>query len=138
MIRVCKNGHEKSLGAKRCGVCHSLAQKRYRERHPERKRQTRKYRPEYYQEHAKEFRTLRRLRKEALVREFGGKCVRCGYKEHPAALDFDHLDPTKKDRGVGYYLTFSPEKAAEEAEKCQLLCANCRRIKTYDPGAFSY
>jgi transposase-like protein len=42
----------------------------------------------------------RRNLKEKLIQSLGGKCVRCGYSEFIGALDFDHIDPTKKSFDV--------------------------------------
>lgn len=68
----------------------------------------------------------RRAIKATLVSEAGGRCAICGYKKHPAALQFHHLDRAEKRFGVasaGY--TRSLARAREEAAKCVLLCANC-------------
>jgi hypothetical protein len=62
-------------------------------------------------------------------------CVICGYNKHPAALSFDHIDPSNK------YRTKSGKKVnvadmvkggryawttiAEEIQKCRILCMNC-------------
>lgn len=58
-------------------------------------------------------------------------CADCGYKAHPAALQFDHLPGTKKLAGVAY-LTFSApaKKLLEEIDKCEVVCANCHAIRT--------
>jgi hypothetical protein len=68
----------------------------------------------------------RRVVKRTLVLEAGGACVLCGYDRCTAALEFHHLDRSKKSfnlslRGV----TKSIERIREEAAKCVLLCANC-------------
>jgi hypothetical protein len=68
----------------------------------------------------------RRVVKQTLVLEAGGSCVLCGYDRCTAALEFHHLDPSKKSfslslRGV----TKSIERIRQEAAKCVLLCANC-------------
>ena len=58
----------------------------------------------------------------------GGRCLICGYNKSPAALEFHHLDSSKKDFGIsaqGY--TRSWEKVKKELNKCVLLCANCHR-----------
>ncbi len=58
----------------------------------------------------------------------GGKCQICGYDRCFEALEFHHIDPTKKDFGISYKgYTRSWEKVKEEADKCILLCANCHR-----------
>lgn len=45
--------------------------------------------------------------------------------------EFDHIDPSQKSRGVGYFLGGNRWKEAEEeALKCQLRCSGCHRMKT--------
>ncbi len=68
----------------------------------------------------------RRRAKAKLIEEAGGACKLCGYNDHQAALQFHHLDPSKKSfalslRGV----TRSMKELRAEAAKCVLLCANC-------------
>jgi hypothetical protein len=55
-------------------------------------------------------------------------CVDCGYRAHPAALDFDHLC----DKAV--LVSFAKSKAQADAEiaKCEVRCANCHRIKSWE------
>jgi transposase-like protein len=68
----------------------------------------------------------RRKVKEILVAEAGGKCVVCGYSRHMAALQFHHLDPSRKSFGLGVRgVTRSLVSLRKEAAKCVLLCANC-------------
>lgn len=58
----------------------------------------------------------------------GGRCENCGYDRCLGALEFHHLDPTKKDFNIsskGY--TRSWERVREELDKCVMLCANCHR-----------
>lgn len=58
----------------------------------------------------------------------GGSCEVCGYNRCIEALEFHHIDPTKKDFGIsskGYARSW--EKVRAEIEKCVLLCANCHR-----------
>jgi Pyruvate/2-oxoacid:ferredoxin oxidoreductase delta subunit len=58
-------------------------------------------------------------------------CSICGYKEHPVALDFDHLDPAQKKFTIGTRYTHSTIDALmQEIAKCRILCANCHRIET--------
>jgi transposase-like protein len=68
----------------------------------------------------------RRARVRAtLIAEAGGRCVVCGYNEHPAALQFHHLDRATKSFTVCDGGTRSMARMREEARKCVLLCANC-------------
>lgn len=58
-------------------------------------------------------------------------CADCGYKEHPAALDFDHRPGTVKLFNVGNFTTHgSWRRVEEEIAKCDVRCANCHRIVT--------
>jgi transposase-like protein len=70
------------------------------------------------------------MRRRALIRgtliaEAGGACARCGYSEHPAALQFHHVDPATKAFTLRNGDTRSLARMRAEAAKCVLLCANC-------------
>ena len=59
-------------------------------------------------------------------------CIECGYKENPVALDFDHINPADKEFTIGTsYTSVSLKRLYKEIDKCQVLCANCHRIRTY-------
>lgn len=67
------------------------------------------------------------LKKDA-IKYKGGKCQICGYDKCDGALEFHHIDPSKKDFGIaqnGYTRAWS--KIKEELDKCILVCANCHR-----------
>jgi hypothetical protein len=71
----------------------------------------------------------RRRTKEILVADAGGRCIRCGWGEHPSGLGFHHLDPAKKEFGLSEKgVTLSLERARREAAKCALLCHNCHAM----------
>lgn len=58
-------------------------------------------------------------------------CADCGYREHPAALHFDHMPGTKKFRGVAQMIVnTSMDKLLEEIAKCEVVCANCHAVRT--------
>ena len=57
----------------------------------------------------------------------GGSCVRCGYDKYYGALEFHHLDPSKKDFNLGNCRLTSFEKVKAELDKCILVCSNCHR-----------
>jgi hypothetical protein len=63
------------------------------------------------------------------VKFMGGSCVRCGYNDHPAALQFHHLDPSTKLTGWTKLRLKSWNKITEELQKCIMLCANCHSIE---------
>ncbi len=71
----------------------------------------------------------RRKKVRAMAVEYkGGQCEKCGYDHCIDALEFHHIDPTRKDFSIsskGY--TRSWDKVKEELDKCTMLCANCHR-----------
>lgn len=69
----------------------------------------------------------RRELKIKLVKEFGGRCLNCGYDKHPCILEFHHINPLEKSFNVSNNKTMKYSILLEEAKKCQLLCPNCHR-----------
>jgi hypothetical protein len=66
--------------------------------------------------------------KDMAIQYKGGKCILCGYNKCEDALQFHHLDSSKKEFGVAQSgLTRSWERVKNEIEKCILVCANCHR-----------
>jgi hypothetical protein len=63
-------------------------------------------------------------------------CELCNYKAHPAALTFDHLDPTQKLFCLSDHTNRSWQKIMDEIEKCRVICANCHNIHTHDSDHF--
>lgn len=58
-------------------------------------------------------------------------CADCGYNAHPVALDFDHLPGTDKISGISRMMSIGNFIALEkELEKCEVVCANCHRIRS--------
>lgn len=65
-------------------------------------------------------------KKTMLVKTLGGKCKICGYNRYIGALDFHHLDPSKKKFSLSVKgLCYSWESILQEAQKCVILCKNC-------------
>ena len=56
-------------------------------------------------------------------------CKDCGYKTNPVALDFDHITDNKL---INVSNAKSIKQAKEEIRKCEVVCANCHRIRTYN------
>ena len=56
----------------------------------------------------------------------GGKCIRCGYDRCFKALEFHHIDPSKKDFTISND-HFKLLEAIEETKKCVLICSNCHK-----------
>lgn len=55
------------------------------------------------------------------------KCE-CG-EDHPATLDFHHVDASKKEASISVALVrgWSKDRIREELKKCKVVCANCHR-----------
>jgi len=70
----------------------------------------------------------RRSRKAELIDARGGQCERCGYAVTPAALEFHHRDARTKEFQISYG-GVSRARLLDEASKCDLLCANCHRLR---------
>jgi hypothetical protein len=64
-------------------------------------------------------------------------CQNCSFKAvHSCQLDLDHVVPkgaTGNDRQA-INTSWSKKRLKEELSKCQVLCANCHRLKTYEDG----
>jgi hypothetical protein len=59
-------------------------------------------------------------------------CEDCERKFPPECMDFDHRQGEKKSFNIGSKLpSRSKERILEEIEKCDLVCANCHRMRTY-------
>jgi hypothetical protein len=63
-------------------------------------------------------------------------CVDCGFKEHAAALDFDHLPGCIKLFSISFTMAakFNQrtwDEIDSEIKKCEVVCANCHRIRTW-------
>ena len=76
----------------------------------------------------------RNLKKEVDTLKTSRGCSKCGYNAHPAALDFNHLDPTTKSFSVAeaFRNQCGREKIFNEIAKCEVMCANCHRVHTYE------
>lgn len=84
-----------------------------RKRAKERLRRAEKYGPVYAE--------MNRIKLES-------GCVDCGYREHPTALQFDHVRG-KKIADVSSFVVL--KDALTEISKCEVRCANCHSIKTW-------
>ncbi len=71
------------------------------------------------------------VRQKALKRKAveykGGCCHFCKYDKYQGALEFHHIDPSKKDFTLAHAKLTSFEKVKNELDKCILICSNCHR-----------
>jgi NAD-dependent dihydropyrimidine dehydrogenase PreA subunit len=59
-------------------------------------------------------------------------CLDCGGVYPSYVMDFDHRPNTIKLFDVSNPKTTNREKIQAEIDKCDLVCANCHRIRTYN------
>lgn len=83
-----------------------------------------------------------RKRKQELVDrlwEFknNSKCADCG-ERNPIVLEFDHLPEYDKEENISVMVTnlCSWGRILKEIQKCDVVCANCHRIRTHMRGGW--
>ena len=69
-------------------------------------------------------------------------CVDCGKRYPPCVMDFDHREGEVKTGNISVLAKqWSWERTLAEIAKCDIVCANCHRIRTakrggwFDPGS---
>lgn len=72
-----------------------------------------------------------RIRQHVDIKK-SGPCTDCGGTFPPVAMDFDHRPNEIKLKEVSKISTFAAVDA--EIAKCDLVCANCHRVRTYQRG----
>lgn len=103
-------------------------------------RSTPEQRKEWYEERKKKDGYMDKLRKQGreryykvqgYLRDYKIKhgCKDCGYKEHHSALEFDHVMGNKT---LNVCNSKSIAQAKEEIKKCEVVCSNCHKIRTYE------
>lgn len=101
-----------------------------------------KYSKEHYQAkklYFKEYLIRYRLERSKFIEEQKDfPCMDCGVKYPPYVMDFDHAGSVKiasVSYGAGN-LGWGRTKLLEEIAKCDLVCANCHRIRTFNKREF--
>lgn len=59
-------------------------------------------------------------------------CKDCGYQAHAAALDFDHRPDEVKSFEIARAANRVRARVLEEIAKCDVVCANCHRVRTFE------
>ncbi|KKL49498.1 hypothetical protein LCGC14_2314900 [marine sediment metagenome] len=59
-------------------------------------------------------------------------CVDCGGLFPAVCMDFDHRDPSLKRFSISQGFSNSPLTLMCEIAKCDIVCANCHTIRTYN------
>lgn len=58
-------------------------------------------------------------------------CTDCGQWFPPCAMDFDHISDNKDGTIASMAIRGSWDKLIDEISKCELVCSNCHRIRTW-------
>ena len=61
-------------------------------------------------------------------------CADCGGRFHPDAMTWDHLPGHEKLSDISTLIRrrFRRKVILDEIEKCELVCANCHAVRTYE------
>lgn len=78
---------------------------------------------------------LRRKDTNQLVKEIkeNSSCTDCGKTYNWYVMDFDHLDSSTKVMNIARMVSsgYSWEAIETEISKCEIVCSNCHRERTY-------
>lgn len=124
----CKNGHELTLENVRyrkdtgrvCKACQKLRCRKFAKENPKALKALRQTTRELYRE-----------RKAQLVVYKGSACTDCGGTFPTCCYHFDHRTPEEKTAGIAQMMHRPIEEIKAEADKCDLVCANCHAIRTF-------
>lgn len=106
----------------------------------DKRRYQQSYFGDYYKERGEAIKANVRARKRALREWFNDFkrtliCKHCGLKgaDNPWAMEFHHRDPENKRDLVSYMVAqgYSKTRILDEADKCDVTCANCHRMTHY-------
>ena len=119
-----------SKGWKICIACRRAAWKRDEEKNRETRREYRKAWRNENSEKMAEYRKASYRKIRAAIDEYklGNPCTDCNQTFPTVCMDFDHVRGTKR-YNIGLAKTL--QDLADEIAKCELVCANCHRIRTH-------
>lgn len=74
-----------------------------------------------------------RTNRKRVLNEFKRRpCMDCGQRHPPVCMDFDHRPDEEKVRDISkLVMNCNLDGLLEEIGKCDLICSNCHRIRTY-------
>lgn len=107
----------------RCNKCSAACVRAWRKNNPQRSRELRN---RYTQK-------TKPAKVALLVEAKSLPCVDCGKRYHKESMDLDHRDSAQKKRKVSSMTGTSGssvESVRAEIGKCDLVCANCHRLRT--------
>lgn len=78
-----------------------------------------------------------RIRREFVNKVKDVPCVDCGIAYPPCVMDFDHVTGTKQGN-IANAMSWHWDKLLEEIAKCDIVCSNCHRMRTYRRSVDKY
>ena len=88
-----------------------------------------------YTERAQRHRLATRAKIKEAIREAKNKpCTDCGVLYPFYVMQFDHLGDKNFSLGAFSTHTISLKRVQEEIEKCEVVCANCHAVRTWQRG----
>lgn len=105
----------------RQGMCKACEKERHKKYYPANR--------DRFLEYAKKH---QRAKKDFINQLKDKPCADCGKTYPPICMEFDHIG-TDKRKDIAYLLNhgYPMEKIIEEVKKCELVCSNCHRIRTW-------
>ena len=95
---------------------------------------TKKYHIEHYAANKEKYFRNKRIWKKSAYEKINtlksAPCTDCKNTFPPEAMDFDHIEDNKEYSIAKLVSSNSMTKALLEIAKCELVCANCHRIRT--------
>ena len=109
----------------------------YKDPSPEQVERQRESRRKHYEQNREQYYARNALKKAQLTKELRrrkeGPCADCGQRFHFAAMDFDHRPGEEKTCNPSKLIQRGSWSLMEsELGKCDLVCANCHRVRTYE------
>ena len=104
------------------------------------KEDQRRYAAQHYQRNKEKYierstRSRKELRKrnQDFIREYkeSHQCTDCGIRYHYSQMDLDHIKDKQKNISRMVNSSQSIKTIMEEMAKCDLVCANCHRLRTW-------
>jgi len=99
-----------------------------------------KYRSDHYKKNKKKI--IGQIKKRKIfIRDYvwsikcKSSCADCGESD-PVVLEFDHLGVKNFSIALAATNGYSIEKINSEIEKCEIICANCHRRRTFSRGGW--
>lgn len=89
---------------------------------------------EYYTKKAKIRNKSQRAKNKEFVNRYKSfaSCVDCG-ESNPIVLEFDHVSDNKTANVADMmHSSYSIDTIKKEIRKCEIVCANCHRVRTHD------